>query len=320
MIGRSAVTSLCALMITTSLFWCAMPSAAMLRGDGDYWTYSFSGSMEGIDVTGEITYTFEEEDTINIGGVDSVVEVMSISGSAEGSMDLFGSPLVMEVDFGGHIYESYSNLALVKEDRMIWMNTTWGDSPFQIVVRSELEIVTTYSPPIDSGFNPEDASPGDEWTEIVQTNTTTTVWMNGTIEDQSTDSFEDTVSYVVAGQEYELTVPAGTFTTLRITSTHEDGSYEVRWYSDEVRNFVKYEEWEMGAEEPIVSISLSEYQSTDVEGLVSSTLIIVAAVVVAIVVILIVLALLLKKKRAPQPRAPPPGMQPPTPPPPPPPP
>lgn len=297
----------------------AMPAAAVNRSKGDYWTYTMSfdamgfGAL-GLNTNGTLTYTCVDQDTITIGGTSYDVNVMRISGGASGGVDYLG--FEMSVTLGGYLYETLDGMALAKADMTTWTNMTFGTGTFQLSSRAEIETMTTYSPPLLSGFNPSTAEPGDIWTETVESTTTTTEWINGTMQGTpALDSGVLTYTNVVASAKETVTTEAGTFETLRITSTDSDGNSVVYWWSSKAQNFVKEDTYEQGSATPVMTVVLKNYSTGS-----SISLALVAALGgIVLAVALVVLALVLLKKRRPfQPSPYQPGMPyppPPTPPP-----
>lgn len=287
----------------------AMPAAAVNRSKGDYWTYTVSFDAmgygaSGLSTNGTLTYTCVDQDTIAIGGTSYDVNVMRISGGASGGVDFLG--FEMSVTLGGFIYEIVDGMAFAKGDLFAWTNMTFGTGTFQLSSRTEIETMTTYYPPLLSGFNPSTVRLGDTWTETVESSTTTTEWINGTIQGSSAfDSGILTYTNVVASAKETVTTEAGTFEAFRITSTDSDGNSVVYWWSSKAQNFVKEDMYELGSATPVTTMVLKDYSTGS-----SISLALVAALGgIVLVVALVVLALVLLKKRKPlQPSPYQPGM------------
>ncbi|MBU1878090.1 MAG: D-alanine--D-alanine ligase [Chloroflexi bacterium] len=105
---------------------------------------------------------------------------MKVSGAVTGSVGFLG--FSASAALGGHVYETRDGMAVVKDDAIVWTNISLGTGSFQLVTRSELEILSTYSPPLMNGFNPSHTAPGDSWSETVDITTTSTTWLNGTMQ------------------------------------------------------------------------------------------------------------------------------------------
>jgi hypothetical protein len=308
------ISVLCALLMMAIA---AVPAAAVDRSKGDYWTYAMSFDVtgfgpSGISANGTLTYTCVDQDTITIGGISHDVNVMRVSGGGSGGVDFLG--FEASLTFGGYIYETLDGMALAKADMFTWTNMTFGTGAFQLSSRAEVETMTTFYPPLLSGFDPSTVQLGDTWTETVESSTTTTKWINGTIQGSSTfDTSILTYTNVVASAKETVTTEAGTFEALRITSTDSDGNSVVYWWSSKAQNFVKEDTYEQGSATPVTTMVLKDYSTGS-----SISLALVAALGgIVLVVALVVLALvLLKKRKSFQPGMPypPPPSQPPVPP------
>ncbi len=300
------ISVLCALLVMAIA---AVPAAAVDRSRGDYWTYALSFDVtgfgsSGISANGTLTYTCVDQNTITIGDTSYDVNVMRVSGGASGTAGFLG--FEASLTFGGFIYETVDGMALAKGDIFAWTNMTFGTGTFQLSSRTEIETLTTYYPPLLSGFNPSTVRPGDTWTETVESSTTTTEWINGTIQESSAfDSGILTYTNVVASAKETVTTEAGTFEALRITSTDSDGNSAVYWWSSKAQNFVKEDTYEQGSATPVTTMVLKDYSTGS-----SISLALVAALGgIVLVVALVVLALVLLKKRKPlQPSPYQPGM------------
>lgn len=287
----------------------ASPAAAVDRSKGDYWTYTMSlGSIDfgvpGIDTNGTITYTCVDQDTVSVGGTSYSVNIMRVSGGASGGVDFLG--IEASASLGGYVYETQTGIAIVKNDLFFWMNLSIGSGSFQIASRTETENSASYSPPLLSGFDPSSVKPGDSWTETVLSNTTTTEWVNGTMQGTPVaKTVAITFTNVVASAKETVSTEAGDFETLRITSTDNDGNSVVYWWSSEVRNFVKEDTYEQGSTTPVTTMVLKDYKIGS-----AISLALVASVGGAVLLVaLVVLALVLLKRRKPsQPSAYQPGM------------
>lgn len=277
----------------------ATPAAAVDRSDGDYWTYTMSFDLmdfgsSGVSTNGTLTYTCVDQDTITVEGISSDVNVMRVSGGASGGVDFLG--FEASLTLGGYIYETVDGIALVKADMIAWTNMTFGTGAFQLSSRTEIETVTKYWPPLLYGFDPSKVELGDTWTETVESSTTTTEWVNGTMRGApAIDSSVLIYTNVVASAKEIVTTEAGTFETLRITSTDSDGNSVVYWWSSRAQNFVKEDSYDAGSSTPVMTMALKDYDTGS-----SISLTLVAAIGgIVLVVALVVLALVLLKKRKP---------------------
>jgi hypothetical protein len=315
-----APTSVVCVLLMMAL--AAAPAAAVNRSNGDYWTYAMSFDVmgfgtSGINTNGTLTYTCVDQDTITLGGITSDVNVMRVSGGTSGGVGFLG--FEASLTLGGYIYETVNGMALAKADMIAWTNMTFGIGTFQISSRTEIETATEYWLPLLYGFDPSKVELGDTWMETVESVTTTTEWINGTAQGTPSNDYSVLIyTNVVASAKETLTTEAGTFETLRITSTDSDGNSVVYWWSSKAQNFVKEDTYEQGSTTPVMSMVLKDYSTGS-----SISLALVAALGgIVLVVALVVLALVLLKKRRPfQPSPyqpgmpyPPPPTQPPVPP------
>jgi hypothetical protein len=300
----------CLLTMAAFLVGTSAPVAAMDRSEGDFWTYDMAMSVEEVDVSGEMTISFEGYDTINVNGTSYEVSVLKIISNYSGSMDILGSPMVVLGSIVGTIYETRDGYGTVKEDVTMDVNVTYGENPFQIVIREEMETTTTYSPPHGAGLDPTEDGPGDSWDEILTA--VTTVYTDGVLDESSTEV--QTYQYSIASSRESVTVPAGTFDALKMTVTDEDGGREVMWYSEVAGDAVKMEYYSEDSSEPYTTLELNEY-SHDTGGL-STVILVFAGVGIALAVLALVVLLLVMKRRSGPSQVPPPmpEMPPPSPP------
>jgi len=310
--GKAALASVLALVAVLSVF--AASVIKKDRSEGDYWVYQGDMEMEGMDVTGEFRYEFEESDSLTIGDESYDVNILRISGSMSAQVDDFlgsGSSVELEVTFLGYTYEVDGSLASVKEDMHIWTNMTIDSSAGATVLQGETQSVTTYSPPLPSGFVEGETGTGDVWTETVNVTSTTTELDDGVVQDTSTDEYEETYTYSVAASEEEVTTDAGTFSCLKMTATDSDGGREVYWYSSDVGSWVKMSMYDSSDSTPYMTLELTEYEYS--EGSMMTILLIVLGVVVAVVVIVVLVMMMRRRGQTPvamvQPAPPPMPLQ-----------
>ncbi len=292
--ARKLVGPISILSIALVVALAAFPAAAVERSRGDFWTYTMSMGVSEISANGTTTYTYVDQDRITVGGTSYDVNVMKISGGASGSIDFLG--FEASLTLGGYVYETQSGMALVKNDLFMWTNLTFGTGSFQIVSRAESEIQTTYSSALMSGFDPSSTGPGDSWSETVTETTTTTNWVNGTMQGSpDTETGTLTYNFVVASAKETVSTPAGKFESLRITATDSDGNWVVYWWSADAKNFVKEDTYEQGSSTPVVTLLLKDYNA----GSSVSLTLIVAVGGIVLLVALVVLALVMLKRGKP---------------------
>jgi len=274
----------------------AHPAAAADRVNGDFWTYDASATvpilLTNVAVNGTTIYTCVDRSAIDVGGTSYPVNVMKVSGGKSGSADFMG--IQVSVTLGGYVYEPQEGVGIAKSDIFTWMNTTIGTSSFPLVYRNVTEVSTTYTPAMLSGFRPSTVGAGDSWVETVTSTTTTTKWVNGTMQG-SPGTHTDVLAFnFVASSSMEtVTTPAGKFEALRFTATASDGNSVVYWWSSEVQNFVKEDTYEAGIATPVATMVLKDYRV----GSAVSLALVAAMGGIALVIALVVLAFVLIKKR-----------------------
>jgi hypothetical protein len=274
----------------------AHPSAAADRANGDFWTYDASATvpvlLTNLAVNGTTTYTCVDRSAIDIGGTSYPVSVMKVSGGKSGSADFMG--IQVSVTLSGYIYETQEGVGIAKSDILTWMNTTIGTSSFPLVYRNVTEVSTIYTPAVLSGFNPSTVGAGDSWVETVTSKTTTTKWVNGTMQGSpSTHTEILAINFAASSSMETLTTPAGKFDALRITATASDGSSVLYWWSSDLQNFVKEDTYMAGSATPMATMVLKDYRI----GSAVNFVLVAAMGGIALAVALVVLALVLLKKR-----------------------
>lgn len=301
------MASALALFAVMSLF--AVPAEALSRSDGDFWAYEGSMNVEGVSVDGTFKYEFEKADSLTIGSDIHEVNVMRVSGSMTGETeDLFGMSASVSAVFSGRVYETKDGFGTLKDDMYTWINMTIGTGSFTLVTRMETQEVSTYSPPSFSGFDEDETGTGDEWNETTNVTRTSTLWIDGVIDDTSTAQVQETSRYSVAASEDKVSTDAGTFDCLKITVTDSEGNYDVNWYSAEVGNYVKMSYFELGETTPYLSLELAEYKHSEDSALML-VMFVGIGVIAAIVIIVVILLLMRKRGQAPvqaPPQVPPP--------------
>lgn len=209
----------------------------------------------------------------------------------------------------------------------MWINTTMYyrasdganvGSYLEMTVSGSTMKVTTIAKPA----TPQYSYPlvvGKKWNTHYIMQTTTEMTIYGMNLKTTTNSTYDW-NFTVASEE-TVTVAAGTFDTLKITSSSGGGSVSTSWYSPKAGTFVKSESTSGGSTS---TTELKSYQfknapsggggGNDNGGLFSGMMLYIIILVIIIVVIVVIVAVMMKKKKA-QPAAPgmapvQPGMQP----------
>lgn len=281
----------------------AHSASAVARVSGDFYTYSLTTSVEGIEVTGDVTYRYQGTEVKTVGGSDITVNVMAVSGNLTGGISMF---TLVSANVGGVVYETRDGAAIAEEDLTILANVTIGTGPFSFVRKVQTELESTYDPPLLSKFDPSSTSPGDNWSEMVSVSETNTTWINGALFGTPVTT-NTTIEYnvTVADAMESITVPAGTFECLRISVVNPSGDSLGYWWSSKIGNFVRIYTYPSGSADPSEKLDLTDYNHTSPT---NTMLIIVvgAAVLVAGVVVLAVVLMLMRRARSPREGAPPP--------------
>lgn len=285
--------SVVALLLVFVFITSAFPVLAVDRFSGQFWTYDASMPDAGLNATGTVTYALSGHDSVTINGVSYDADILKISGQLFASSTLFGVPYSVSTVLGGARYESRGEMSTIREDLLQWTNISIGSDPIQLLARIQKETTMTYTPPFMSKFDPATTSPGDTWSEGITLNTTTI--LNGT----TVQGISRLVTYnvVVASSMEEVTVDAGTFQTLKITTTDSTGARNMFWWSSKVHNFVVEKRYDAQSSQPSTILSLKEFDSSAGAG----TLIAVIVGVVVVAVAITILAAILGARRSRQP-------------------
>ncbi len=290
--------SIVALSLVLVFMTSALPVSAIDRVSGQSWTYAVSMPVSGLNATGTVTYALTGQDSVKVNGVSYDTDILTISGNLSASSTVFGAPYSVSAVLGGSRYETKGGISTVKEDSLQWTNVSFGSVPVQLFARIQKEAITTYAPAFLSKFDPGTTRPGDTWTEAITLNTTSI--LNGT----TVRGIPHLAIYnVIVGSSMEnITVDAGTFQTLKITTTDSTGARNVYWWSSKVQNFVVEKRYNALSSQPSTILSLKEFVSSAGDGTLIA--VVVGAVVVAIAIA--ILAAILKARRKWEPVNPPP--------------
>jgi hypothetical protein len=295
--------SVVAVLLVFVFITSAYPVSAIDRIGGQFWTYDASMMIAGLNATGTVKYALSGQDSIMASGVSYDADILTISGNLSASSTLFGVPYSVSTVLGGTRYESRGGMSTISEDSLQWTNMSIESSPVQLLARMRTETTTTYTPPYLSKFDPAATSPGDTWTEGITLNTTTI--SNGT----TVQSISRLLTYnvVVASSMEDVTVDAGTFRTLKITTTDSTGARNMYWWSSKVQNFVVEKKYDALGFQPSTILSLKEFDSSAGAG--ALVAVIVGVVVVAVAIVILAAILNARRKREPvHPLPPQPGV------------
>lgn len=270
---------------------------------GDYWTYDMSSAVDVIgtevDVSGQVTYTFEEQRSLILSGSDYDTNVLDIKGSLSGPIQLLGQTNASAVFVTNGIqYEDRKYTGVLERDLTLLGSVTYTAGPISFTDNIRYQENVTTVPSVLSGFDPASIRLGDSWTRTVTTTMTSTTWQNQVLVNTTIFTQPFTYDVQVASSLVQLETPAGTFDTVKITASAGGGDLEVFWWSSDVRNFVKQEVHENGSTVPSLSLNLTDhgFKSTGFGLLVP--IIGVAMLAFAVIVLLVVF---MRKKQPPEP-------------------
>lgn len=306
----AGVSLACLFAVSALVLGTAATATALDRSEGDFWTYEVSMDIEGVDVGGEVTVTFEGYDTVTVNGTQFDVCFLAMTGHFSGSVSVLGTPMTVSGAMIGTSYETRDAYGTVIEDMTTYINVTWGEDPFQILRNGKVEVTTTCSPPRGAGFNPTDAVLGDSWQETVTE--VTTSYVDEELDEDESGTEVRTYSFAIAPSRESVTVPAGTFDTLKVTKTDDDGTRQVLWFSEDVGDAVRIEYFNE-TDDPYASYELSGY-AHEAEGMPIVLLAVAGAGITVAVVVIVVLLVLVKRRPGTASAPPPPQQYPPVPP------
>ena len=271
---------------------------AVNRESGDSWTYQMYTELEvgefPLDMFGNVTYEFKAKDSLAMGLTETSVNIIGVEGELSGTAFVLGEPFVdAHAVMTGTQYETETGVGTVKEDMHWLVNTSIGSDALSWLTQTDIQTVVVYDPAFMSEFDPKSIDKDLEWSESIHINMTVYDWQNGTQTEVSNDRFIADFFFELDSTEDSITTPAGTFETVVITVTAENGDRDVLWWSEEVDNFVKTVSYYAGEEEAYESMTLSSFE----EGSQGSTLLIIVAGVAFAVVATAVLVLVLIHKR-----------------------
>lgn len=286
--------SVLAISLVAVLLSASCSTSALDRNEGDYWVYSMVLVVPGfgVEATGTLKYEFFAHGVVDIGDVMVPANIMRVTGSAGGSIELID--LSAELVFEGFVYETREGMSIVKSYLISWTNITWGSGDFAWPMNFANMSVSTYAPPLLSGFDPGNTLPGATWTETIEVRTLVYNMTLGEIESDEID--QTAISFTAHAQLETVSTEAGEFESLRITATDEGGSRIVFWWSDEIDLFVKAEAFVPDDSEPVVTLALE-----DCSGITrTNVLLFVAIGGAATAIALVALAVVILKRRPPK--------------------
>ncbi len=281
-------------LLVAAILCTSFSASAMDRSSGDYWVYSMVIVVPGFDVaaSGTMKYEFVSQETLTVNSAEVPVNVLRVTGAAVGSLEMID--LEAELVIEGYIYEGLHGMSVVRDDLTYWTNLTWGSGAFSLPINYASRVVSTYTPPLMSGFDPGPSAPGSTWVETTSVQTVTT---NLTGDAQSDGTTSMTVTYTIFSQLETVHTGAGDFDALRIVAVQDDGVRVAYWWSEEADVFVREETYLEGVEQPVQTLVLEEYNG----GPGSNILVYVAVggAATAVALIALVAVLMMRRPRRP---------------------
>ncbi len=290
-LGRSM-----ALVASSLVFACvvsSVPAAALDRVDGQFWTYDLSTALLGLNATGTISYRLSGHDMVTVANTSYESDLYTVTGNLSASSYLFGVPYTVTSTLQGTRYETRGQASVLMEDMRQWTDASLESAPPELLVRVIESVNTTYVPAYMAGFDSADLRLGSSWEEHISIRTV--VVENDTQVHSSAELA--TYQFAVAGTTESVVVPAGTFDTVRITSTDDHGGRIVYWWSSNAQGFVLEKHYEPLASEPGTILSLRSFDARSSGGLLIP--LVVGASVVAVAIVILVILLNARKPKGP---------------------
>ena len=272
------------------------PIRASERAEGNYWTYGVTTTLDGINMTGTLTYRFLECENLTTGG--DKVNVMTVTGSISGSGDIQGITVSITGAYSGLVHEAVDSMGIFKDETTLWANISRGTGQYLQTDSWKTYELAVYDPPQGAGLVPGEVELNDSWTETIDETTMSTSWVNGVIEhEQNETTVEVEYSYSVAPSMMSVDSDAGTFDCYLVNVTSDDSEdLEANWYNEDVGNFVKMSTYENGEDTPSFELVLESYsyelpEDNEIVAFVTSWLgIVLIVVIVAFVIIAVALS------------------------------
>lgn len=262
------------------------------RGKGEFWTYDMSTltSIMGFDVnlSGSVTYTYEGQSTVIVGGVEHSANYLSSEGSLKGSVVVLGQTLgSAEVSLAGAEYELSGTIGVLVENLTSMTAVTFGAGLTSFTYHLQVQTTVTTDPPALGEFDPESALLGSQWTQTSAVSSTVVDFEDGAVVNTTADSTTVTYTANVASSQEQLDTPAGTFETMRVEVSDGQGNYELLWWASDANNLVRHEVHKNDSSAPVLTKILTDY------GTRSPTSMMLFAVVGGVVFVVAVVALVL---------------------------
>ncbi|MGQ0797604.1 MAG: TapB family protein [Methanobacteriota archaeon] len=278
---------------------------------GDRWTYfTDTATTDGFRLVGTATFAIDSRDIVVVSGQALDVFRVEVGGSGNASG---------RVEFEGNVYRLSGTWTLAGEELLevdglkvvssyVRLVASGRTQPLNLALTIRVENTTTFEILDDAWRFPVHA--GDVGTLTERLNTSEDILARAGLSEERSSSNATvvrTLRYRAEADE-RLSVPAGTFDTIRINETTQDGRYTHLYYAPMVGNNVRSESYNATGER-IGSTGLASYryQVLELPGLAWPTLLAAGLVVVGIAVPVAVLFVRRRSRMRLRSLRPPPG-------------
>lgn len=262
-------------------------ASALDRESGELWVYQVEVVVglgpAHVAVSGAVTVVCEGVRTLTLGNIEEEVVVLHLEGHMEGESEWMDEPVTAHVTAAGLVYERIGDAGTVMTDIRLFTSGTIGPDSFPTALSTESYVSVICLPGWLSGFVPGGTRPGESWVERVF------------VED-AFGTREENLTVSVSSVLETVGTPAGEFDSLKITLTSDAGLEEVRWWSDDVRAFVRLEVRQSPSNPPSLVMVLDSYGKSEEP---TGRLFVAAGVAGAIAASSVLVAVILKHRQVP---------------------
>jgi hypothetical protein len=223
------------------------------------WTFVVSTVVEGVPVSGTLTYEVAGDETTYVDDVKYEVDVLRVTGSFEGNSSLSGAESVISGVYDGYSYQVKGHPAVLMSEMATIANITSQMGTLQLAEQIEMLETLCYLPPLMSGFDPGSAEQDDQWSETVEVRLVTS-YRNGTVSVDEEAVVVMHTEFSVDSVDEPVETEAGVFECIRLFAA-QDSSAEVIWYSPEIGQSARTERYDNTSTEPVFVAELCSYQT-----------------------------------------------------------
>ena len=250
----------------TACLLCVLSPVCALGDDHGWsslgrWTFAIDTIVEGVHVSGTMTYDMVGDETAYVDDVGYEVDVLRVTGSFEGASSLSGVESVISGVYDGYSYQVKGTPAVLMSEMATIANITRQMGTLQLAEQVETIETLCYLPPLMSDFDPGSAEQNDQWNETVEVRLVTS-YRNGTVSIDEEAVVVTHTEYSVDSVDESVETEAGVFECIRLFAA-QDSSAEVVWYSPEVGRSVRTERYDNTSTEPVFVAELCSYQLDD---------------------------------------------------------